>query len=106
MRVFDGRQIAAARALGNVAVRELAEAACVTPRTISRLEVDGVIAISPKRRHGHVSQATFDKVTVALRRRWGMELLSEGEGHGSGVRWISPRAERRSASPHQPVGSA
>jgi hypothetical protein len=94
MRVFDGRQIAAARALANVGVKELAEAAGVTPRTIGRLEVDDAIAVAPKRRHGHVTKSTFDKIMSALAER-GVELLPEREGHGAGVRWMQPRVQRR-----------
>jgi hypothetical protein len=51
------------------------------------------IAISPKRRHGHVSRAVFDKITGALALR-GVELVEEGDGHGAGVRWTLPRARR------------
>jgi transcriptional regulator with XRE-family HTH domain len=93
MPAFDGRQIAAARALANISIKELAKAAGVTPRTIGRLEIAGTIDISPKLRHGHVSRATFDKIAAALAQR-GIELVPEREGYGSGVRWIMPRAER------------
>ena len=90
MSVFDGRQIAAARALANVGAKELAEAASVTPRTIGRLETDDAIAVAPKRRHGHVTKSTFDKTINALAER-GVELLPEREGHGAGVRWMQRR---------------
>jgi hypothetical protein len=93
MPIFEGRQIAAARALANVSVRELAEDAGVTERTIGRFEVNAVIAVSPRRRHGHVSAAVFDKIVAALRRR-GVELVNEAECHGAGARWASPRARR------------
>jgi hypothetical protein len=93
MRVFDGRQIAAARALSNMSVRDLAQAAGVTARTIGRLEVDMAITIAPKLRHGHVSRATFDKIVAALTEH-GVELLPEDEDYGSGVRWKKPRGER------------
>ena len=93
MRVFDGRQIAAARALANVSVIELARAAGVTPRTIGRLEIDAAISVSPRRRHGHVSKSTFDKIVAALGER-GVEMVDEGDDHGAGVRWTLPRARR------------
>jgi hypothetical protein len=92
-RTFHGRQIAAARALANINTMELAAAAGVTARTIGRLEVDGPIDISPKRRHGHVSRATFDKIKDALARH-GVELLTECDNHGAGVRWRQPLAKQ------------
>jgi hypothetical protein len=93
MLVVDGRQIAAARALANIGVQELAEAAGVTPRTIGRLEVDATITVADRRRHGCVSREIFDRVVAALRQR-GIELLPEGGDYGSGVRWTAPRAKR------------
>jgi Helix-turn-helix len=96
MRVFHGRQIAAARALANISTKELAEAAGVTARTIGRLEVDAPIDISPRRRRGHVSRATFDKIKDALAKR-GVELVEETESTGAGARWTLPRARRGSA---------
>jgi len=94
VRILDGRLIAAGRALANVSVIELAKVAAVTPRTISRLEVDAAVLISPKRRHGHIAKLTLDRVIGALRQR-GVELLPEGDGHGAGVRWMLPRDRRR-----------
>jgi DNA-binding XRE family transcriptional regulator len=87
---WDGRLIAAARVLAGLTSEELAAAAGVTKRTISRLEVGGVIQIAPKKRHGHVSQETWSKITNALAKH-GVELLPEGASHGSGVRWVRPR---------------
>jgi transcriptional regulator with XRE-family HTH domain len=92
MRVFHGRQIAAARALANVSTRDLAAAAGVTARTVGRLEEDGTIVISPRLRHGHVTRATFDKIKDALA-RLGVELTPENEDHGAGARWIRPRTD-------------
>jgi hypothetical protein len=69
MSLFDGRQIAATRALANVGAKDLAESAGVTPRTIGRLEVDDAIAVAPKRRHGHVSKLTFDNRIASRARR-------------------------------------
>lgn len=92
MHVFHGRQIAAARALANVSIRDLAAAAGVTARTVGRLEEDGVIVISPRLRHGHVTRATFDKIKDALA-RLGVELTPEGNSCGGGARWIRPRTD-------------
>jgi hypothetical protein len=92
MRVFHGRQIAAARALANISVRDLAAGAGVTARTVGRLEEDGTIVISPRLRHGHVTRATFDKIKDALA-RYGVEILPEDANHGAGARWIRPRTD-------------
>jgi len=60
-----------------------------------------VVPIASKRRHGHVSKATFGKITGALARH-GIELLAESKDHGAAVpcwrRWLLsqrlPRLER------------
>jgi transcriptional regulator with XRE-family HTH domain len=93
MRALDGRQLTAARALAELTVAELAESAGVTPRTLHRLEIGGVVPVAQKRRHGHVSQAVLDKITGALAVR-GVELVPQTESLGSGVRWIAPRERR------------
>lgn len=49
-------------------VADLAEAAGVTPRTIRRLEIGGVIPIAPKKRHGHVNRDAWDRIVDALER--------------------------------------
>ena len=72
---------------------ELAEAAGVTSRTVNRLEVSGVVLVSERRRHGHVSQEVWGKIIDALTRH-GVELLPEGSGHGAGARWMRQRADR------------
>jgi hypothetical protein len=74
-----------ARALAELTVAELAQAAGVTARTINRLEVGGVAHVAPKKRHGHVSQEVLGKIVCALARH-GVELMPEGEKHGAGVR--------------------
>ena len=66
--VFDGRQLTAARALAELTVIELAQAAGVTTRTINRLEIGGVTQTAPKKRHGHVSHYVWNKVVDALAR--------------------------------------
>jgi DNA-binding XRE family transcriptional regulator len=90
---FDGKQLTAARALANLTVIGLARAADVTPRTIHRIETGGVFHVAPKKRHGHVSEEVWGKITAALAER-GVELVPESEEHGSGVRWIQSRDER------------
>jgi hypothetical protein len=97
MPTFDGRQLTAARALAELTVAELAKAAGVTSRTINRLEVGGVIQVAPKKRHGHVSQNVWDKITNALAQH-GVELAPESETHGAGARWSQPRAGRLKSS--------
>jgi transcriptional regulator with XRE-family HTH domain len=81
--VFDGRQLTAARALAELTVIELAQAAGVTTRTINRLEIGGVTQTAPKKRHGHVSHYVWNKIVEALA-RLGVELVLEGEDYGSG----------------------
>ena len=93
MDVFDGRQLTAARALAELTVIDLAEAASVTAKTINRLEVGGVVHVAPKKRHGHVSQDVWGKIIDALARH-GVELLPEESGHGAGVRWMQQRGDR------------
>jgi hypothetical protein len=92
---LDGRQLTAARALAELTVAGLAAVAGVTPRTIHRLEISGVIHVSDKRRHGHVSQEVWNKIVVAFERH-GVELVPESGDRGSGVRWKISRAHRTS----------
>ena len=92
-REWDSRLIVAARGLAGLTIEELAAEAGVTKRTVSRLEVGGVLHIAPKKRHGHVSQDVWGKVTEALA-RYDVELLPEGDGHGAGVRWRRQRVGR------------
>jgi hypothetical protein len=65
----------------------------VTARTINRIEVGGAISVSTKKRHGHVSEETWNKITDALARH-DVELVSESDTTGSGARWMLPRAKR------------
>ena len=94
MDFLDGRQLTAARALAGLTVIELAKESGVAARTIHRLEIGGVIQVAEKKRHGHVSRDVLGKIVEAVSRQ-GVELLSEGGGYGSGVRWKLPRAARR-----------
>jgi hypothetical protein len=93
MRIFDGRQLTAARALAGWTVAQLAGAAGVTPRTVHRLEVGGEIHVAEKLRHGHVSRDVWDKIMEALRRR-GVDLVPENGERGAGARWGLPRHQR------------
>jgi hypothetical protein len=89
----DGKQLAAARALAGLGIRELAAAAQTTPKTIHRLEKGGVIHVSEKKRHGCVQRAVWAQIVAALAAA-GVELLPDNGNHGSGVRWVAPRTRR------------
>jgi hypothetical protein len=91
--VHDGKQLAAARALAGLGIRELAAAAGTTPRTLHRLEKGGTIHVSEKKRHGHVQRAVWERITGALEGA-GVELLPQGAKFGAGVRWTAPRERR------------
>jgi hypothetical protein len=93
MSTFDGRQLTAARALADLTITELAEAAVVSKRTVHRLEIGGEQHIAKKLRHGHVSGDVWAKIVAALKRH-GVELLPETDEHGAGVRWLLPRTQR------------
>ena len=89
----DGKQLAAARALAGLGIRELAAAAGITPRTLHRLEMGGTIHVSEKKRHGCVQRAVWEQIIAALATA-GIELLPQGASFGSGVRWTAPRERR------------
>ena len=91
--VFDGRQLTAARALAELSIVVLARAAGVTPRAVQHLESNGRIRIVWSQRRGRVTNKVWSGIVAALE-EYGVELLPEGSGHGSGVRWIRPRCER------------
>jgi hypothetical protein len=96
-KVYDGKQLTAARALAGLGIRELAAAAGIAPRTLHRLEIGGTIQVAEKKRHGHLQRAVWQKIVVA-RREAGVVLLPEGGSFGSGVRWTKPRARREQES--------
>ena len=89
----DGKQLAAARALAGLGIRELAAAAQIAPRTLHRLETGGAIHVSEKKRHGHVQRAVWERLITALQAA-GVELLPEGGSFGAGVRWTVSRSRR------------
>jgi transcriptional regulator with XRE-family HTH domain len=68
MPTFEGRQLTAARALADLTIIELAEAAGVTKGTVHRLEIGGEQPIAKKRRHAHVSGDLWAKIVAALKR--------------------------------------
>ena len=90
---YDVKQLAAARALAGLGIRELAARAGVTPRTLHRLEKSGTIHVSPKKRHGHVQRAVWERIIAALE-EVGVDLLPQGASFGAGVRWKAPRERR------------
>lgn len=91
--VHDGQQLAAARVLAGLTVRQLADAADTTTRTVSRLELGGTIHVAARKRHGHVELSLWQRIVEALAHR-GVELTPEDGGSGAGVRWALPRAQR------------
>jgi DNA-binding XRE family transcriptional regulator len=78
MDVFDGRQLAAARALAGLTVRELAQAAGVTKGTVNRIEVAELVHVAAKLRHGHLGRDVFCKITDALA-RYGVRARVRGQ---------------------------
>jgi hypothetical protein len=95
IEVHDGKQLAAARVLAGLGIRELAAAAGIAARTLHRLETGGAIYVAEKKRHGCVQRALWTKITAALADA-GVELLPQGASFGSGVRWTAPRERRPS----------
>ena len=87
-KLFHGRQVAAARVLAGIGVRELASAAAVTPRTVHRIETGGVVRVADGKRHGYVSGDVWGRIALALKRH-GVELTPASGEHGLGVRWVS-----------------
>jgi len=90
IEIWDGRLLAAARALAGMTVIDLAAAASTTKRVVSDLEQRERILISPTRRHGFVSRDLWSRITGALGTA-GVELCQERPGVGAGVRWALPR---------------
>jgi hypothetical protein len=86
IEIHDGRQLAAARALAGLGIRELAAAASVTVRTLHRLETGGVIQVAQKKRHGCVQRDLWVQIVAALASA-GVELLPQGASFGAGVRY-------------------
>lgn len=84
IEVWDGRLIAAARALIGMTSRELAKAAGVSTKTIVRIEGDDHVMISPTHRHGCTSRETWTKVLAAIEEK-GVELVPAKSGKGPGV---------------------
>lgn len=73
----DGRQVAAARALAGLTVRDLADAANTTKRVISKIETGGPVRIAKTRRWGHISADLWERIQRALAAR-GVELIDRG----------------------------
>ncbi len=91
--VWDGRLVAAARALAKMTIKELAAAAATTRRTIDEIEAAPVVLVSPKRRHGYTSAVVWSRIVAALAAA-GVEMVPESDQQGAGVRWARPREER------------
>ena len=84
--VWDGRLIAAGRALCGLSSRDLAREAGVSSRTVVRIEGDTEVHVSPRQRHGCVSAETWAKIVGVLNSH-GIELIAASGGAGPGVRW-------------------
>ena len=93
IETHDGRQLAAARALAGIGIRQLAQLAGTTTRTLHRLENGGPIHVAEKKRHGCVQSELWAQIIAALRTT-GVELLPQGSSFGAGVRWSAPRERR------------
>jgi hypothetical protein len=94
-RPWDGRQLAAVRALAGLGIRELAAAASVAVRTLHCLETGGSIQVAEKKRHGCVQRDLWGQIVAALAGAR-VELLPQGASFGAGGRWTAPRERRRS----------
>jgi hypothetical protein len=92
--IFHGRQLAAARVLAGLDMRQLAAAAGVALGTLHRLETGGDIHLSETKRQGHVRCSVWQQITAALAAA-GVELMPQGNSYGAGVRWTAPRERRR-----------
>lgn len=86
IEVWDGRLIAAARALIGMTSRELAARAGVSSKTVVRLEGDDHVQVSPTHRHGCTSRETWLKIVGVLETE-GVELFQrDTSSKGPGVR--------------------
>jgi hypothetical protein len=85
--VWDGRVIAAGRALCSLSSKELARLAGVSSKTVVKIEADPEVFVSPRQRHGCVSEATWVKLVGVLADH-GIEVLSGKDGRGFGARQI------------------
>lgn len=93
IEIWDGRALAAARALADLTIRDLAALAGVDKDTIVRLEGMDVIEVTERRRHGYTSREVWARIVSALAAR-GVELVPEGTTCGGGARWTRPRIDR------------
>jgi predicted transcriptional regulator len=85
--VINGRLIAAARALADFTILELADKAGVAEKTIRNIESNSAVRVSTSQRHGCVSQEIWGRIVDALKRN-NVELLPARHVSGAGVRWI------------------
>lgn len=88
--VINGRLIAAARALADFTILELADKAGVAEKTIRNIEANYAVRVSPSQRHGCVSQEIWGRIVGALEQH-GVELLRARGDIGAGVRWRDRR---------------
>ncbi len=93
-QTWHGRQIAAARALAGLSVKDLAGAAGITPHAVRKLEASP--AIDP---HASGAAPVWGKVMDALAAH-GVELSGSGSFVGLGVRWVRPSPAGRKLHQH------
>jgi hypothetical protein len=94
MSTFDGRQITAARALAELTVAELAEAAGVAV-SLCIASKSGASCTLPTNAATGMSGVRCGIRSSPRLNRHGVELLPETAEHGAGVRWRVPRAQRQ-----------
>jgi AcrR family transcriptional regulator len=102
--IFEGKQLAAARVLAGLGMRELAAAAGVALGTLHRLEASIVIHVSETKQRGSVRRLVWEQITAALAAA-GVELLPQGMSFGAGVRWTAPREHRQRERSRQQSGA-
>jgi len=95
LKEFEGRQLTAARALAELSITELANEANVTRRTLHRLETEGRIEVSTRKKKGFVTERTVQRIFCTLHKH-GVTLIAADRDGGRGVRWLRPPKSRGS----------
>lgn len=85
LKTVDGRMVAAGRGLAGLTRLELAKASGVSARTIRKIESERQVVISPKQRHGCVTEATWNRIVTGLLEN-SVALIYETDNEGPGVK--------------------